>query len=43
MTRKIALLFIVFAIIVSCGKKGDPMYKESNKKNELKIVLISTV
>ena len=43
MIKKISFIFLICCLLVSCGKKGDPMYKESNKKNELKIVLTSTV
>ena len=38
MLKKILLIVILFTFVVSCGKKGDPEYKESkykyiNKKN----------
>jgi predicted small lipoprotein YifL len=29
MIKKILLVLILLAFIVSCGKKGDPEYKES--------------
>ncbi len=27
--KKIILIFFVAALLISCGKKGDPVYKES--------------
>tara|TARA_B100001540_G_C15408615_1_gene462217 strand:+ start:393 stop:515 length:123 start_codon:yes stop_codon:yes gene_type:complete len=31
--KKIIILFLIFFIgIVSCGKKGDPVYKKSKNK-----------
>ncbi len=32
MTKIIILILILFSLVVSCGKKGDPVYKDSNKK-----------
>ena len=29
MIKKIILIFILLNLITSCGKKGDPVYKES--------------
>ena len=31
MIRKIILFSILLCFVVSCGKKGDPEYKESKK------------
>ena len=31
MIKKILFLFLFF-VIISCGKKGDPVYKETKKK-----------
>tara|TARA_B100000035_G_C20972516_1_gene541716 strand:- start:633 stop:764 length:132 start_codon:yes stop_codon:yes gene_type:complete len=31
MIKTLAITFILFSIILSCGKKGDPVYKESKK------------
>ena len=30
MIKKILLAFILLTIVISCGKKADPEYKESN-------------
>tara|TARA_Y100000741_G_scaffold197769_1_gene150438 strand:+ start:180 stop:311 length:132 start_codon:yes stop_codon:yes gene_type:complete len=32
MIKKIALTLILCFFLISCGKKGDPEYKESEKK-----------
>ena len=32
MIKKITLLFLLFYIMVSCGKKGDPKYENPEKK-----------
>ena len=32
MIKKITLAFLLCCIIVSCGKKGDPEYKDPKKK-----------
>jgi len=32
MIKKICLIFFITLFFVSCGKKGDPVYKASNAK-----------
>ena len=39
MIKKIILSLVLCYFIVSCGKKADPEYKESLKKNEIKIII----
>ena len=34
MTKKIYILLFVSIIFCSCGKKGDPVYKEENQNVE---------
>ena len=41
MIKKINLTFILCFFLISCGKKGDPEYKESN--NEILIKDIFTI
>ncbi len=41
MIRKFALALILFCILISCGKKGDPQYKESTIKENMQILLIN--
>ena len=38
MIKIITLTLILFSLIVSCGKKGDPVYKESKAINKLQII-----
>ena len=39
MIKKIKLIILFIAFVVSCGKKGDPEYKESIKTiNSVKTV-----
>ena len=42
MIRKFTLALILFCILISCGKKGDPKYMDPEKKAELKEVLINS-
>ena len=39
MIRKITLALILFCILISCGKKGDPEYKEPEKKTSIQLLL----
>tara|TARA_B100000963_G_C22511992_1_gene618783 strand:+ start:866 stop:994 length:129 start_codon:yes stop_codon:yes gene_type:complete len=32
MIKKIYLFFFIVLFVISCGKKGDPVYKEKNSK-----------
>ncbi len=38
MIKKILLFLILCCFVFSCGKKGDPVYKESNK-----IIIIQSI
>ncbi len=35
MIKRIFLILFILCAAVSCGKKGDPKYEESEKKTEL--------
>tara|TARA_Y100000768_G_scaffold270672_1_gene206948 strand:+ start:1377 stop:1505 length:129 start_codon:yes stop_codon:yes gene_type:complete len=35
MIKKIFLTLLIICALVSCGKKGDPQYKESKKNTKL--------
>ena len=39
MIKKIILTLLIFCIVISCGKKGDPEYKDQEKKAKLKVIL----
>ena len=43
MIKKIFLTLILCFIAFSCGKKGDPFYKESKKKINKENILINKV
>ena len=43
MIKKISLIFFCYCLVVSCGKKGDPEYKEHKKKAKFETVLINKV
>ena len=34
MIKKISFIFLIFCLIASCGKKGDPEYGNSEQKAE---------
>ena len=39
MIKKITLALLLCFIIVSCGKKGDPEYKDPKKKAKIQTIL----
>ncbi len=41
MTKKFIIIILLFCAIISCGKKGDPKYIDSDKNVEIKEVLIN--
>ena len=43
MIKKLIFFIIVLNLVFSCGKKGDPEYKEPEKKAEFKTILINKV
>ena len=43
MIRKFILALILCCIIISCGKKGDPEYKESKIRTNIQLLLINKV
>ena len=40
MIKKSILIIILLLVMISCGKKGDPVFKESKKKIEIQNVII---
>ena len=43
MIKKITLFIILSYLLISCGKKGDPEFKESYKKYPIQNTLINKV
>ncbi len=41
MIRKFVLALILCCILISCGKKGNPEYKESAIKKNMQLLLIN--
>ena len=39
MIKKISFIFLIGCLIASCGKKGDPEYKDPKQKTEKIIIL----
>tara|TARA_B100000989_G_scaffold237627_1_gene184531 strand:- start:4963 stop:5088 length:126 start_codon:yes stop_codon:yes gene_type:complete len=40
MIKKITLILVLLCCINSCGKKGNPEYKETKKKNLENIITV---
>ena len=43
MIKKIILILILCSVVFSCGKKGDPEYKDPENNAKLQSVLINKV
>ena len=43
MIKKIIFVILVSCILISCGKKGDPEYKSSNKEIKVSTIIINKV
>ena len=41
MIRKFALALMLCCILISCGKKGDPEYKETKIRINMQLLLIN--
>ena len=41
MIKRVTLALLLCCLIFSCGKKGDPKYKDSDKKVKNQSILIS--
>ncbi len=39
MIKKISFIFLICCLLLSCGKKGDPEYKDPKQKAEKIIIL----
>ena len=43
MIKKIILTLFLFSLIISCGKKGDPVYNDPNKKAKIQNTSINKI
>ncbi len=41
MIKKVILSLVIICIIISCGKKGDPEYKDPEKKVKMQNIFIN--
>ena len=41
MIKKFTLIILLFCVVISCGKKGDPKYTDPKEKAQAKEVLIN--
>ena len=41
MIKKITLALLLCCIIISCGKKGNPEYKDTQQKTKIKTTFIN--
>ena len=41
MKKKIILAIIIFSALIACGKKGDPVYKESQSNSKIPSYIIN--
>ena len=41
MIKKFALIILLVCAVISCGKKGDPKYKDPDKKAEIQEISIN--
>ena len=41
MIKKFTITILLFFVLISCGKKGDPKYIDPDKKAEIKEVSIN--
>ena len=42
MIKKISILLFISILIISCGKKGDPVFKEGNQSMEKTSIQMTT-
>ena len=41
MIKKFTIIILLFCVVISCGKKGDPKYEDPDKKAEKNKVSIN--
>ena len=41
MIKKFSIIILLFCVVISCGKKGNPNYVDPDKKAEIKEVSIN--
>tara|TARA_B100001093_G_scaffold514731_1_gene589439 strand:- start:2278 stop:2409 length:132 start_codon:yes stop_codon:yes gene_type:complete len=43
MIKKIILIILLSYVVISCGKKGDPKYKDPEQTKKIEKILINRV
>ena len=43
MIKKFTIIILLFCVVISCGKKGDPEYKASNKEIKIPTIIINKI
>ena len=43
MIKKISLVLLLFFIIISCGKKGNPKYKDLKRETKIQSIIVNKV
>ena len=43
MIKKISFILILFCMIISCGKKGDPQYQDPEQKAQIQSFFIHKI
>tara|TARA_B110001452_G_scaffold163733_1_gene136503 strand:- start:3 stop:137 length:135 start_codon:yes stop_codon:yes gene_type:complete len=43
MIKKISIVLFIAILLSSCGKKGDPVYKEENRNSKIFTIRQSTI
>ena len=40
MIKKFTIIILLFCAVISCGKKGDPEYKDPKNEAKIQVILI---
>ena len=41
MIKKFTIIIMLFCVVISCGKKGDPKYKALNKEIKIPTIILN--
>ena len=41
MIKKFTIIILLFCAVISCGKKGDPKYKDPEKETKMQRLLVN--
>ena len=43
MIKKFTIIIVLFCVVISCGKKGDPEYKALNHEIKIPTIIINKI